>query len=314
MQEIEAQREVERKQRLNKRVDKQKKPDAKAHYFSVDGNYLGGMGDGNTEIRIIDNSELIDNRQYGIDVNKIHSDVEAGLLSYGILPSRTGVEKNFELVSHMTLSQLLDLMHVMYGEQKGNEADKLAHVMYNREIYLSKWLKIEKSLVGTGMGQSPRHKFLNLRQWDYLLENGFPALTIFDYNLATLHVWYPEEFQKDPKTGKGPYGLDFLANQLNIIRKGVSASDTDGSPNYGYKDFYNLKSKGIQYLYNNSRSIEWGKDSKGQIAGLAKAIIGARAGLTTDPLPNYIGWYKKKGQTQTTWTEHKKPQIDTEEP
>lgn len=334
MEEIEAQRELERQQRLeldrirdkyNIKIELDESGSSKKieiAYFTIDGEYLG-MVEGNAEIRVVDWSDLNAGKIgpiYGGSVPKDWVTRQAFVdlihkvkINYRTLTSYSGTEDNFGKVSSLTLDQMMDLMHVMYGELKGKDAANLAHVMLNREIFMSKWLKIEKSIVGTGMGQSPRHKLPNLNQWDYLQSNGFPTLSVFDYSLATLHLWYPDKFQIDPKTGKGPYGLDFLTNQLNIIRKGLPALETDKkrTENKGYKDFYNLKSKGIQYLYQNSGSIEWNEDSKDKkVVGLAKAIIEARTGLTKDPLPNHIGWNGNPIQ----WTEHKKAQIDTEKP
>jgi len=59
------------------------------------------------------------------------------LETYNFIP----VWNDYELPSIMTIEQLYDLAHVMVGEQKGEQADDFAHVMYNREIETAMHIK-----------------------------------------------------------------------------------------------------------------------------------------------------------------------------
>jgi hypothetical protein len=252
-------------------------------YFMTNGNFIGKEGTAPYELRIIDiqNSEISPQYQSSnISLLDVISLVDSSILTYTTLPIYNGISGNFKRRGTMSLSQLLDLIHVMYGEQKGNYASDLAHVLYNREIKYAKKLFFDEE---ENMKIFERNTLPDLRQFDYLGE------TIFDYSLATLHVPYPEK-----ATPKKP--ISYLRTHLNVMRQGLPAIETDpnATENLGYRDFYQLKASGISTLLENAHTMEW---ASGNITDLIKATIQARLGLTNDPRPNYTGWIG----TPITW-------------
>ena len=209
--------------------------------------------------------------KYKNNVNEIHDaaenkcTVEFRLLTvYEYDPSTKKV-----VTSVMTFDHFKDLAHIIYGEGVGKDADKLAHLLLNREIKFAKLAELN-SHTAIGIDQKTGKKIYPDETNSPLLKNikkyGFIKYVIY----ATFK----------------PYNQKALDEYKATIEDGKQLND-GGNLNTTYSDFAKYKNN-IDNLNKNLKNVK----------KIFKSIIDARTGKTKDKNPNKDGWRGVNGVNQ----------------
>ncbi len=227
-------------------------------YFSTDGSYIG-LIKGDPTVKVIKSEEM-----QGRDIKAIHNLVQKGTVESKTLPVYTETTK----ISTMKLDHLLDLAHIIYGESSGKESDKLAHLLFNREIEYSRLLRLTK-VTPMGVDQKTGEKIYpsssNNKLLKYVDMYGFK-----DYVLFGTYKPFDQTAIEDYKSTLRMTGIQYDGDDQN----------------YQYLNFFKLKSN----VGDLMKKIPVSKS-------IFKALIDARLGNTTDEFPNFESWKGEGGVT-----------------
>ena len=232
--------------------------DGLEHYFAADGSYIG-LIQGDPTVRIIKNEEI-----QGQDIQTIHNLVQKGKIESKTLPVYNGTTE----ITPMKFDHLLDLAHIVYGESAGKDNDKLAHLLFNREIEYSRLVRLTK-VTPMGLDQKTGEKIYPSASNNKLLK----YVELYGFNDYVLFGTFK------------PFDNTALEDYKGTLRTTGVQIDA-GVQNSLYLNFFKFKSN-VDVLMEKIPITK----------SIFKALIDARLGNTKDKYPNYESWIGKNGVT-----------------
>jgi RHS repeat-associated protein len=240
-------------------------------YFATDGRYIGwGPNKNDKRIRVITAEEA---DAYKNDVFKIHDAIQYGQIDFRFIPKYVEATAPDGSIYYtqmpMTIHEFLNQAHIIYGEGRGTDAKKLAHLIWNREIKFSKLAaKARKTQVAYKVyGNETNNDMLKL----------IKKYGLYNWLLYGMHK---------------PYDEKALEKYKKTLEEGSPMID-GGVENKNYSNFF--KYKNDNDVAGLIKSIPISKD-------IFREIIQARLDISVDPNPNKDSW-KGNGTVNTPGTE-----------
>ncbi len=244
--------------------------DGLEHYITTDGIYLGKPKSSTNEtVRVVTTSDA-SKLKNNLDVIHDRAETKNGLSYKELIVYSYDSTTKGVITSSMKFDHFKDLGHVMYGEDGGNESDKIAHLMFNREIEFAKWAK-KNANTPIGMDKNGKKQYpteSNSELLKYIKKYSFIEYVIYG-------------------TFK-PFDAKAIEGYKSTIENGSPQID-GGIENKNYSNYFQYKSD----IFTLQKKIK-------NVTKIFKSIIDARLGNTTDKFPNYEGWRGKGTGKGTT--------------